>query len=329
MSEDRGTYVVTGGSGFIGTNLISELEKTGARIVNLDVEAPNERRHAVHWTQCDVMDFDKLGAIFAEKRPTHLIHLAARTDIDGETLRDYKVNVQGTLNVLNAIKRVGTVKRLIVTSTQFVHQFQGNPKHDEDFAPYTVYGESKVETEKLTRAAGLECIWSIVRPTNIWGPWHPRYPHEFWRVVAERKYLHPGGDKVRRSYGYVGNVVWQMMRMLDAPAANVSGKVFYVGDRPVDLLDWVNGFSTKQTGRKVMVVPRACVRLLGFVGDMCKAVNVGFPITTSRYRSMTTDNVADMEKTFDVLGEPPYSLEAGIAETVEWMKEYHPKLIQI
>ena len=59
------------------------------------------------------------------------------------------------------------------------------------------------------------------------------------------------------------------------------------------------------------------------------AVNVGFPITTSRYRSMTTENAADMEKTFEVLGEPPYSLEAGIAETIDWMKEYHPELIQI
>ena len=182
--------------------------------------------------------------------------------------------------------------------------------------------------EKLTRAAELHCIWTIIRPTNIWGPWHPRYPHEFWRVIAQRKYLHPGRKKVYRSYGYVGNVVWQMMRILASPSSAVSGKVFYVGDRPIDLLEWVNGFSVRQTGREVTIVPRYVVKSLGVIGDACKAINVRFPITTSRYMSMTTDNAADMEKTFSALGEPPYSLEQGIIETVQWMKEHHPLLVR-
>src|SRR5436190_10662906 len=195
-ADARDVYVVTGGSGFIGTNLIDELEKNHARVINVDVRAPNDLRHRNHWTECDIMDFGKLSSIFVAARPTHVIHLAARTDIDGKALLDYAVNIQGTSNVLNAIKRAGTVNRLIVASTQFVHQFHGQPAHDQDYAPHTVYGQSKVEMEKLTRAAELHCIWTIIRPTNIWGPWHPRYPHEFWRVIAQRKYLHPGRKKV-------------------------------------------------------------------------------------------------------------------------------------
>ena len=328
MSErDRSIVLVTGGSGFIGTNLIGALEGAGARIVNIDSRPPADARQRGHWIEADILDTSKLAEIFASQRPTQVIHLAARTDVDGKTLGDYEVNTRGTSNVLDAAERAGSVRRLIVTSTQFVHQFHGKPMHDQDFAAHTVYGESKVETERLTRAANLSCTWSIVRPTNIWGPWHPRYPAEFWRVIAEGQYLHPGRREVIRSYGYVGNVAWQMMRILESPDALVSKKVFYVGDRPIDLLDWVNGFSRAQTGRDVTIVPRIAVRSLALAGDLFKLVGVRFPITSSRYASMTTDNAADMEQTFAVLGEPPHSLEDGIARTVEWMRQHHPRLV--
>jgi len=329
MSAGTRRVLVTGGSGFIGTNLIETLAAEGLRLVNVDADAPRDARQAQHWVRCDILDRAELARIVVAERPTDVVHLAARTDVEGKTLADYRANIEGTANVLDAVARAGSVVRLIVTSTQFVHQFHGTPAGDEDYAPYTVYGQSKVETERLTRAAGLACAWTIVRPTNIWGPWHPRYPHEFWRVLAGGKYAHPGRQPVLRSYGYVGNVVWQMLRFLALPPADVAGRVFYVGDRPVNLLDWANGFSRAQTGRDVRVVPRPLVRSLALVGDTLKAAKVAFPITTSRYRNMITGNPADMEATFALLGEPPYSLDAGIAATVAWMRAHHPALVRI
>lgn len=70
---------------------------------------------------------------------------------------------------LDVIKATPSVERVIITSSQFVCGPGYIPKHDEDFAPVTVYGQSKVLTEQLTRQAGLRCVWTIVRPTNIWG----------------------------------------------------------------------------------------------------------------------------------------------------------------
>ncbi len=323
-------YLVTGGSGFIGTNLIECLTERNDEILNLDIADVKLDSHRKYWSACDIMDRAKLIKIVAGFEPTHVIHLAARTDTEGKrSLEDYLVNTQGTSNLLDAIKLCGTVQRLIITSTQFVHQFKGFPKHDEDFEPYTVYGESKMISEKLTRSANLSCSWTIIRPTNVWGPWHLRYPYEFWRVIGKGLYFHPGGAPVTRSYGYVGNIVFQMTAILDAPLDTISGQVYYVGDKPLDLLEWVNCFSVKQTGKKVKILPRWMIRCLGFVGDILLLGGIKFPITSTRYLSMTSSNTAPMEKTLKTFGSPPYSLDHGVEETVNWLKQYHPDLVKM
>ncbi|MDQ6990330.1 MAG: NAD(P)-dependent oxidoreductase [Mariprofundaceae bacterium] len=322
-------YLITGGSGFIGSNLIEELLKQKCEILNIDIKAPNIDSHQTYWKECDILDMDQLILAFQVFNPTHVIHLAARTDTLSDNIEDYVNNTEGTDNVLTAINAINSIERVIITSTQFVNQYHGAPKHDQDFAPHTAYGESKVMNEKATRAANLKCIWTIIRPTNVWGPWHLRYPHEFWRILGKGMYFHPSGAKVMRSYGYVKNVVYQIMKMCDAPSEKVNGKVYYVGDMPIDLLDWVNGFSVRQTGKKVRVVPRAFIRLLAFMGDGLNSLHIKSPITSSRYKSMTTSNDAPMEDVLKEFGQPPYSLDEGIEETVDWLKKYHPDIINL
>jgi len=320
---------VTGGSGFIGTNLIEELLKHNHDVLNVDIAAPNIASHGAYWKNVDILHADDLLAAFHEFMPTHVIHLAARTDTDGTRLEEYDVNTKGTANVLAAIKSTNSVQRVIITSTQFVNQYSGQPKDEFDYAPHTVYGESKVIAEQLTHQAGLECIWTIIRPTNIWGPWHRRYPHEFWRIVGKGVYVHPGNKKVVRSYGYVKNVVYQIVKMFEAEPDKVSAKVYYVGDEPIELLDWVNGFSIKQTGKKVRVVPDGFVRILALIGDALGSLRIRFPITSSRYKSMTTSNdVKMMTQTIDVFGQPPYSLNEAIDDTVAWLRVHYPDLVK-
>lgn len=322
--------LVTGGSGFIGTNLTQLLKERGIAFCNIDIAPPKDRELQHNWVKCDILDYSSLEKAFKEFAPTAVVHLAAETDTNPDmTIEDYKVNIAGSQNVLDAIKATGTVQRYILTSTQFVNQSKQGPTHDEDYAPHTLYGESKILTEKQLRQSTLSTVWTIIRPTNVWGPWHLRYPFEFWRVLAEKKYLHPGYAKVIRSYGYVGNVTNQILSILEKPIEFIHKKVYYVGDRPIDLYDWVNGFSLKQTGKKVKIVPRPIVFLLALVGEVFLLFKFRFPITLSRYRSMTTDNPADMEKTFLELGEPRYSLVDGIDETVKWMLKVHPDLVTV
>jgi nucleoside-diphosphate-sugar epimerase len=198
------------------------------------------------------------------------------------------------------------------------------PEDDFDFRPHTIYGQSKVLSEKAIRAAELQCTWTIIRPTNIWGKWHPRYPFEFWRVVKDGRYVHPGGERVVRCYGYVGNVVHQIQTILAARPATVHHRVFYVGDPPIDLFEWANAFSLELTGSEVRVVPRLILMALAKVGDAVNAIGGKFPIFSSRYRSMTESYITPMQPTFEALGQPPISLSEGVRETGKWLRELAP-----
>ncbi len=322
--------LVTGGSGFIGTNLTEAFYRQGMEFCNLDLVRPKISALDKYWVPCDIMDFEQVKKSFDEFKPTAVVHLAAETDTNpSKTLEDYRVNTEGTLNILNAIKLTSSVNRFILTSTQFVNQSTNGPLHDEDYAPHTIYGISKMISEQELRKSQITSNWTIIRPTNIWGPWHLRYPFEFWKVLAEGKYFHPGRAKVIRSYGYVGNVVDQIQKILELHVEFVHQKVYYVGDRPIDLYDWVNGFSTKQIGKKVTILPRYFIFSLAVIGNLLGFLNVKFPITISRYKSMTTSNPADMEKTFAELGPPKYSLEEGITHSVNWLREIHPELVKV
>jgi hypothetical protein len=110
---------------------------------------------------------------------------------------------------------------------------------------------------------------------------------------------------------------------METPCELVHGKTLYLGDRPINLYDWTNGFSLAITGHNVRVVPRSAMRAVALFGDFATALTgKGFPLTSSRLRSMTTDYDTPMEATFRLLGENPYPLEEGIRQTVEWLKSY-------
>ena len=173
--------LITGGSGFIGTNLIQEMEMAGWSVLNVDIQSPKIPDHNGTWLDCDIMDKRELVRAFERFDPTHCVHLAARTDTEGTVLQDYEVNTLGTQNLLDASMAAPSLSRLVVTSSQFVHQADGPPLSDTDYAPHTMYGRSKAISETLTREAQLRSLWTIVRPTNIWGPWHPHSPGRTYR----------------------------------------------------------------------------------------------------------------------------------------------------
>jgi GlcNAc-P-P-Und epimerase len=319
--------LLTGASGFIGTNLVACLRRAGTEFVNADVGAPLDRSHARFRAPVDVLDAAGLRRLLREWAPTHVIHMAARTDTGpATTVEDYRVNTEGTWNLLEAVKFAPSVARLIVTSSQFVCRPGYVPEGDEDYAPHTAYGQSKVMAERITRADDPGCTWTLVRPVNIWGPWHLRYRREVWRVIKRGLYFHPGRNPVVRTYGYVGNVAAQMLAILRAAPETVHRRTFYLGDPPDDIYQWVNGFSLRLTGRPVRIAPRWFLRGLGFVGDMAVACGVQFPITSSRYRSMIEDYWTPTEKTMQILGPSPYTLEQGIDATAQWLDEWEGRL---
>jgi nucleoside-diphosphate-sugar epimerase len=315
--------LITGGSGFIGTNLVQYLLKMDSTIMNLDVQQPLNREHDRCWVQGDILDKSSLERLFSEYRPTHVVHMAARTDIDEKkSLDGYRVNIQGTENLLRCISKTSSVQRIMVTSSMLVCRLGYAPASDEDYAPSNLYGESKVMTEQITRKFGLSCTWLITRPTTIWGPWSMRYRNEFLSVLRKGFYFHPGNKPVIKTYGYAGNVAYQIHRLLEVPAEVVHGKTFYLGDFPMELRTWVDKFSEGLRGKRAKAAPAWLFHGLAFVGDHLASIGIPFPLTTFRLMNMITSQILDVEKTIKITGQPLYTIDEGVHQTIEWLRNY-------
>lgn len=318
---DRNRVLVTGGSGFIGTNLIELLALSGADVVNADVRPPLWGAHQASWHPCDISSYDEIAKLITRVDPHMIVHLAARTDTVSDVLADYEINRLGTRNVTRAIKSAQSASRFIFVSTQFVLGPEVQFESETQYAPKTAYGESKAQAERDLIQNPPSVTWTIVRPTNVWGPWHLRYQREFWRILQRGLYLHPASPDPVRSYGYVGSVCLQILAMLVVDSAAVHGRVLYVGDEPIRLSQWVDAFSLALKGRRARRVPGAAIRGLARVGDVAQRIGLPAPLDSGRYRSMTEDYPTPMHRTAEALdGLPRVSLSSGVAETVLWLK---------
>ena len=314
--------LITGGSGFIGVNAVEHFSPKAESLLNLDRNPPELPGHRVFWQKADLLDVATLTEKVRAFLPTHVLHLAARSDCEeNTTVADgYRDNTDGTGNFLQSLTACNSIRSAIITSSQYVCGPGYHPKSDEDYSPATIYGASKVVTERLTRAAHLPFPWTLIRPTNVWGPWHARYEREFWRVAHRGWYFHPGGGPVLRSYAYIGNVLNQIEKIFSLPCQEVSGKTFYVGDATDDIWKWASGFCRALHGRPPLRIPRPALRLMGTAGDrITRLTGRRFYIDSTRVESMTTHYPIDMKETFRVLGPTPFSLEQGILQTANWL----------
>ena len=317
----RSRLFITGASGFIGTNLIDSFDPALWEVMNFSSSPPLNVEHMGTWHEGDIMDRSGLCDAISTFEPSAVVHMAARTDCDENTAvePDYRVNTSGTLNVADATREVGGVERFVMVSTQYVIGPQTPFTDPYAYAPHTVYGMSKVAAELIVRASRPAPVWCLARPVNIWGPWHLRYEREFWAVARSGRYLHPGGTDPIRTYGYVGNVCWQLHQLLLLPADIVHEGVFYLGDPPVPLGVWADGFNEAFRGRSARRIPRWALASLAGIMEVFARWGVPVPLTWSRFKSMTTDYLAPTEDTIRRLGAPPFSLEEGIQQTLEWL----------
>ena len=223
--------LVTGGSGFIGTNVVASLLARGAEVRSLDAQPPACEDHRRVFRQVDLLDADAMREAFAEFQPVHVIHLAARTDLDGADVDAYPANTTGVGNLIAALARTPSVQRCVFTSTKLVCPNDHAVRSFDEYCPETDYGRSKVVSEKIIKqSASLSCEWCIVRPTGIWGPWFHVPYRGFFLMVARGRYIHPRGTDAPKSFGYVGNVVFQIEALLNASREKIHEQTFYLSD---------------------------------------------------------------------------------------------------
>ena len=317
--------LITGGSGFIGTNLIETLRKTDAEILSIDMVEPKLKEHRTVWKQVDIREKDALMTTVKDFQPEYVIHLAARTDLNGKTLQDYDANMQGVTNLLDALEQVKDLKRVVFASSMYVCEPGYMPKDFEDYAPHTLYGESKVETERRIKERNPEYTWSIIRPTSIWGPWFGEPYNRFFHIVLNHMYFHMGKRACRKTYGYVDNAICQILSILKADKEMVHRKVFYLGDyEPYDITEWANEIA-KEAGIWIPRIPYWCFKCAGWFGDLLKKFGMAFPMTSFRLHNMTTDNVHNLEPIKSIAPNLPVSRIEGTKRTLDWINNVEKK----
>ncbi|HTV31595.1 MAG TPA: NAD(P)-dependent oxidoreductase, partial [Methylocella sp.] len=149
------TWLVTGGSGFIGTNLIERLSKRGINAYNVDIRPPIVGDQQALWRELDICDRTALINTVCTVKPDIIVHLAAKADFDPNPESFYGPNVEGTRNLLDGAL-LCKVSRVILTSTQYVNGPLKPFADDRVYYPVNAYGESKVRMEQLARTVPYE-----------------------------------------------------------------------------------------------------------------------------------------------------------------------------
>lgn len=312
--------LVTGGSGFIGTNLVAALRADGNRtIVNLDNKPPQDPDHASHWVRADLVAGGEVASVVADLRPTHVYHLGARTDLHGRTLEDYAANTDGVRNVVTALNSLASPVDAVYASSRLVCRIGYQPASETDYSPPNAYGESKVHTERIVRELAAH-RHVIVRPTSIWGPWFGVPYRDFFDTVRAGLFLGMRGVEIPKSFGYVGNTAHQLQRLM-ASLDRVDRRTLYLGDYPPIEVNAFAAAIRRAFGKSPpRQVPLGALRVAARAGDVGKRLGwKEAKLTSFRLDNMLTPMVYDLSTLEQLVGELPYSEAEGIRATVAWM----------
>lgn len=312
--------MITGGSGFIGTNLVdyySELNEC----LNVDIVEPRNPKHKSLWRNVDINDLVSLERIINEFKPNIVIHLAARTDLCGATDSDYRTNIVGVRNLVSCLDKQDSIEIAVFASTKLVCKNGYVPKSDTDYCPDTTYGRSKAIGEKVVRESAA-FPFVIVRPTSIWGPWFGPPYKDFFLRIKNNRYWHLNVLNLRKSYGYVGNIVFQIDTLCKAAREVVAGETFYVSDyEPIELGEWADLIQSTFGTRRIKRIPLSLLKTAALVGDIFHRVGIErFPMSSFRLKNMLTCAIYDLKKTEEVCGALPFSVKDGVECTVKWIE---------
>ena len=314
-------FLITGGSGFIGTNLINKLLKDNHQVVSIDIKEPKTKEHNSIFRKVNLCNRQELESVILSYDPAYVIHLGARTDLNGKTLEDYDANIGGVKNLLFVLDQLKNLKKVIFASSMYVCQPGYVPQDFNDFTPHTIYGESKVLTEKNITDWNPKYTWTIVRPTSIWGPYFDEPYNLFFKIVLSGKYFHMGSKACKKTYGYIDNFIYQIQSIIASDKELVDQKIFYLGDyEPYNITSWADEIAGIKN-IKIHNVPYSVFVMAAFFGDCLKLLKVKFPMTSFRLKNMTTNNFFDLSDIQKLAPHLPVSRSKGTKQTVDWMVE--------
>lgn len=176
--------VITGGCGFIGSNLVDELINLNNEVIvidNLSSDAHDEfyyNKKATYYKD-DITNKHIINGIFERHKPDYVFHLAAEARIQNcinDPIKAYNVNTTGTLNILEASRMFG-VKRIMFSSTSAIYGLNDTLPQTEKLRPdcLNMYSYSKLFSEGLFKLYSETYNVDSVcfRYFNVYGPRQP------------------------------------------------------------------------------------------------------------------------------------------------------------
>jgi UDP-glucose 4-epimerase len=234
-------YVVTGGSGYIGSRLVERLgerEET-EQITICDVRPPRSYRPKTEFRQLDVRDRAAVRETLEQERPDALVHLAFVLNPIHDEGTMYDIDVNGTLYVLEAAGAAGVEQVLVTSSAVAYGAFEDNPvplteEHPLRGVPSFEYARDKTESDRLCQLWALEHpdrVMTIVRPCIVMGPNVDNYLVRIWTDQPFQADF--GGPDVPLQFVHEDDLVEAIDGLLDgrhAGAFNVTGDGIVTGN---------------------------------------------------------------------------------------------------
>jgi len=318
--------IVTGGTGFIGSNIVRELAQHGHQVVSIDVAKPDAmalrylepQSSNVTWVHGDILDQNTMDRVLEDHEIDKIVHAAVytaiREDIErSESRRIVSINVDGTANLLE-LARKAQVARFVYVSSGGVYEGLGSQgqtlTEDTPLHPRQLYNATKYASELITHRYG-ELHGFEAAAVRLGGPYGPMERATGHRVVMST--LHQWTGKAVRGetidaetegywdFTYVLDIAAGIRTVLDAPS--LTHEVYNLNRGvQVSAQELVSAFREAS--------PSANINLrTGNGADM--------PQSSSSGRIMDSSRIRD-----DLHFEARYDLVAGLEAYIQWRREF-------
>ncbi len=261
--------LVTGGSGFLGSRLISKLVSGDHEVLALSRSAAADDKLRPLGATPVRGDLD--GSALTLPALDAVVHSAAHFRFAGPRAPYFRTNVDGTATLLKAAEAAGAKSFVYVSAAAVVMDDRGSPLHKVDeTAPtfpnsFSGYIASKARGEALVLAADKPGFRTLaLRPPGIWGP-GDAYSREIPRAIGSGQFAFIDRGAYGCSTCHVDNVV---EAILCALASEIGGRVYFVNDpEPIRFRDFIGGLAALQglSIDKIRSMPYGVMFFLGRV----------------------------------------------------------------
>jgi UDP-glucose 4-epimerase len=266
-------YLITGGAGFIGSNLVNTLIDDGHEVVvidNLSSDAHDEFyfNFKAKYYHYSVIDYEMCSDAFNRAKPDFVLHSAAEARIQNciaDPIKAYETNLIGTLNMLSLCKKYN-VKRLVLSTTSAIYGLKNTGILHEEMLPDCLnsYSLSKFNAEQACKMYSLMYGVDTVclRYFNVYGPNQPKKgPYApvigiFTRQKESKQKLTVVGDgEQTRDYIHVSDVVKANI-LATTHKENLFGEIFNVGTGKNYSINWIASKIEPDPTNIINIAPR-------------------------------------------------------------------------